>query len=514
MRCFALATGFLALCGAALAQPETPASKFDAADVHKAPRGIRESGLYVHGNRFELHGVTMLRLITSAYGVDEGKVFGGPNWLDTTRFEIVAQAGDRLTPKSYPPMLAALLEERFQLKVRKEDKPEPILALVVSRRGQLKQSATPGEPTCKRTNEDGYLTLTCQAVTMEYLAGILPDNAPNYFNHPVVDKTGLTGQYDVTLKWTSRGQLGGGDADHPTISLLDYLDKQYGIKAEPQTRPATSLVIESVLETPAPNPPGTAEKLPQPVTEFEVAEVRPSKPDTHQNFSIKNGRIDAFAVTLKDLIGFAYNLDDYMLPNAEKWMDSDKFDLIAKTEPDVTEGALESMLRALLAERFHLKSHFEEQSVDVWALTAPKGKTKLKETAGQEHAGCTRTPKDGAFLYSCRNTTLAQLADKLPEVAGAAGYFNNRPMVDMTGLEAAYDFDITWSPPVRVYGTGGRGGAPAGGPSASGVAASAPTGGITIFEAIEKQLGLKLATEKHPMQVVVIDHADRTPTEN
>ena len=92
------------------------------------------------------------------------------------------------------------------------------------------------------------------------------------------------------------------------------------------------------------------------------------------------------------------------------------------------------MLRTLLAQRFHLKSHFDEQPVAVWALTAPKGKGKLKETTGEEHAGCTRTPKDGAFTYSCRNTTMAQLADKLPDVGGAAGYLNEHPITTQPGI--------------------------------------------------------------------------------
>lgn len=510
MRSIACTTGILALCGAAFAQSEAAATAFDVADIHPSPKGVREGELYLHANRLELHGITMLHLIMTAWGVTEDKVFGGPNWLDTDRFEVVATTQTPLTIKTYQPMLQALLAERFRLKVRSEDKPEPVLALVATKKVLLKEKPEPGETKCDRTNTDGYLTLTCQNITMASLAERLPGTAPNYFNHPVVDKTGLTGSYDLTLKWTGRGQIGAGDPDHPSISLFDYFEKQLGIKVEPQTRSASSLVIESVNEAPDPNPPGTAAKLPAAVTEFEVAEVRPSKPDAQQSFNMKNGRIEAIAVTMKDLIGFAYNLDDYMLPNAEKWLDTDHFDIIAKADPSVTNGTLQAMLQTLLAQRFRLKSHFEEQPVDVWALTAPKGKGKLKETAGEEHAGCVRTPKDGAFTYTCHNTTMAQFADKLPNVGGAAGYLNDHPMVDLTGLKGSYDFEIAWSPPARVYGTAGRGGVPVSGATT----AVAPSGGLTIFEAIDKQLGLKLSVEKHPMQIVVIDHVDRSPTEN
>src|SRR5580658_7404729 len=283
MRLIALAAGAFALCGAAFAQSETPTPAFDAADVHASPRGVGESGLYLHANRLEMHGVTMLHLITTAYGIAEDKLFGGPNWLDTDRFEIVAQAQTPVNVKTFQPMLQALLADRFELKVRNEDKPETIFALVAAKRVLLKESAATGDPECKRTNEDGYLTLACRHVTMASLAERLPGAAPNYFNHPVVDKTGLTGSYDVTLKWTGRGQIGAGDSDHPSISLFGYFEKQFGIKVEQQTRPAVSLVIENVNETPTPNPPGTIEKLPPLVTEFEVAEIHPSKPGTQPN---------------------------------------------------------------------------------------------------------------------------------------------------------------------------------------------------------------------------------------
>lgn len=501
----------ICLCAATIAPAafsQSDAPSFAVADVHTSPAGIRDGGIYLHANRLEMHGVTMLHLIATAYGVTETKVFGGPNWLDTNRFEIVAQSENPVTAQNFQPMLRALLTDRFQLKIRNEDKPEQVYVLTATKHVALKKSAKPGDPQCKRANEDGYLGLVCQNVTMAFLAENLPGAAPNYFNHAAVDKTGLTAAYDVKLKWTGRGQIGGADPDRLSIQLFDYFEKQLGIKVEQQTRPASSLVIEVLNEAPAPNPPGTLEKLPPIATEFEVAEVRPSKPGTQSNYEMKNGRLEAFGVSIKDVVGFAYNLEDYMLPGGEKWLDSDKFDIIAKADPSATDGTLRAMARTLLAERFHLKSHFEEQPVDVWALTAPKGKAKLKETAADEHAGCTRTPKDGGFTLVCRNTTMTQFAGKLPHVGGAAGYLSEHPMVDLTGLDGFYDFEFTWSAPAR-FSNGGRG-LPMGGE----ITAAVPTGGVTLYEAIDKQLGLKLAVQKHTMPVVVIDHADRTPSEN
>ena len=151
MRSIAQTTAMiLSLCGAMFAQSEAPAPAFDVADVHASSRGIREGGLYQHANRLEMHGVTMLHLIATAYGVTEDKVFGGPNWLDTDRFEIIAKAGTPVNATTFPPMLRALLTDRFQLKVRNEDKPEPVFALVATKRVLLKESAAAGDPLQQR----------------------------------------------------------------------------------------------------------------------------------------------------------------------------------------------------------------------------------------------------------------------------------------------------------------------------------------------------------------------------
>lgn len=506
-------TWLVLLSAVASAQSAATPPAIEVADVHPSAPGTKESGLFLHGARVELRGVTMLHLIMAAYGVADDKVFGGPNWLDWDRFDIVAQAASPISHEALQPLLQALLADRFKLAVHNEDKPEPIFALLPGKRPQLKEKPEPGDPECKRTNVDGYLTATCQNITMAGLAERLPGMAPNYFNHPVVDKTGLTGAYDVTLKWSGRGQIGAGDSDHPSISLFDYIDKQLGLKVEPQTRPSPSVVVDHVNQAPTPNEPGIAAKLPAAVAEFEVAEVRPAKPGTQGNGTMKNGRLELFALTLKDLITFAYDVDDNMVTGGEKWLDSDRFDIIAKATPTTTEQTLQVMLRSLLAQRFHLAVHKDLQPVPVYALTVPKGKPKLKEANGEGRTGCTRTPADGAFTYSCHNTTMAQFVEKLPNVQGAAGYFDH-PVVDLTGLKGGYDFDVTWSPPARVYGRGGRGGDNAGQPAGGVATASAPTGGLTMFEAVDKQLGLKLALDKRPMPVVVVDHADRTPTDN
>lgn len=146
----------------------------------------------------------------------------------------------------------------------------------------------------------------------------------------------------------------------------------------------------------------------------------------------------------------------------------------------------------------------------VFALVLGKRGPKLKETDGSARSECKLTPAETGRAYVCRNTTMAQLAERLPDVAGA---YLVHPLVDLTGLKGAYDFTLTWTPRAMLQSGAGRGGDI--GPPAGGVTqASTPDGDLTVFEAIDKQLGLKLEEQKHPMPAIVIDHVERIPAEN
>jgi len=147
------------------------------------------------------------------------------------------------------------------------------------------------------------------------------------------------------------------------------------------------------------------------------------------------------------------------------------------------------MLKTLIVQRFKLATHNDQQPLPVFALVLGKGAPKLRKSDGSARSECKRGLGPIGITFTCRNTTLAQLAELLPNVAGA---YITHPMVDLTGLEDAYDFDLTWTPKNRL-------------PDA---------GGLTVFEAIDKQLALKLEERKHPMPVIVIDHVERTPIED
>ena len=518
-RAFAAVSLAALLSGGALSQSPASPPVFEVADVHPSPPGATDSYGFLRPGRVELKGATMLRLIMTAYGLNYGieneKVIGGPPWLDTDRFDIIAKSAPGSSQESLRAMLQAMLADRFKLTIHNEEKPLPVYVLTVGKILKMKESNPGAQTDCDGKRENGLIYYTCHNMTMSGLAEGVRQMAGGYFDHPVVDKTGIEGEYDFTLKWTPKGQLGlparDGDAGPPGgISVFDALDKQLGIKAEKQTQPASVIVVDRVNQKPTDNLPGVTEKLPPPPTEFEVAAIRPSKPGTNDDFNVKNGRVDATGVSLRDLITMAYDVEDEMVTGGEKWLDSDHFDIAAKAAPTASFDALRAMLRTLLEQRFKLAVHKEDQPVPVYALTMPRKTSKLKETTGEARSECKMKVDNGLRTYTCQNTTMAQFAEKLRQVA--SGYINH-PVVDLTGLKGAYDFALSYNGAGRVRALTGKpaeGGQPAGAVPA----AAEPALAITVFEAVDKQLGLKLAEQKHPMPVIVIDHVDRTPTEN
>jgi uncharacterized protein (TIGR03435 family) len=114
-------------------------------------------------------------------------------------------------------------------------------------------------------------------------------------------------------------------------------------------------------------------------------------------------------------------------------------------------------------------------------------------------------------LVSCENMTMKQLAQNLPMMAG--GYIQGATVYDETGIEGAFDFTLSFSGAGMVSGAG-RGGRGGDGMGAGTIEASEPNGAISLYEAIEKQLGLKLQQTKRPAQVLVIDHIETKPSEN
>jgi uncharacterized protein (TIGR03435 family) len=211
----------------------------------------------------------------------------------------------------------------------------------------------------------------------------------------------------------------------------------------------------------------------------------------------------ARGITLKDMVTVAFNVEDDALKGGEKWLESERFDITAKTAPTESDDALRVMLLNLMIERFGLKTHKDVQPVNVYTLTAVK--PKLKEADPAERSTCQMRNIDGARNFACTNMTMAKFAERI--YATSAGYLDH-PVVDLTELKGSYDFTLVFAPLRRAAAPKEKT------PEAAVPTASDPGLGLTLFDAVEKQLGLKLTARKHPMPVVVIDHIERRPTEN
>ena len=308
------------------------------------------------------------------------------------------------------------------------------------------------------------------------------------------------------------------------VTVFDAVERQLGLKLEPQQVPTPVIVVDAVNERPTDNPPGVAEALPfiPAPTAFEVADIKPTAPDAtgRRKQILPGGRLNVHNMTMRELLLDAFDIfsNGEELAGAPDWVDTKQFDITAKapsagpTSSAMDFSSVAPMLRALLEDRFKLRTHTEERPVTTYRLVA--GKLKMKNGDPATRARCTDvngpagTPP-GSVIMTCQNITMAQLAERLQ---GFALGYSHWPVTDATGIDGGWDFSLTWIQRGMMPASCGRGGN-AGQPSDA-ATASDPCGGLTLFEAVEKQLGLKLETQKRPMPVIVIDHLEEKPTDN
>jgi uncharacterized protein (TIGR03435 family) len=285
------------------------------------------------------------------------------------------------------------------------------------------------------------------------------------------------------------------------------------------------------------------------------------------------GQITISGLPLKFLLANAYDVRPYQIIGPG-WLDMERFDIVAKVPPGTTKEQARIMMQNLLADRFGMKLHHETKDSQVYELVVGKNGPKMQRSESQDDPA---PPKEGAappapgppkldkngvpqldrpgLIMMVRIGPKGPLShmvgrqQTMPQFAQMLGNQVNRPVVDKTGLSGKYDFtlEFTFEPgagpgglalpppppggfggpgggpgPVTAGGAGGGqasvGGGPPGGPKEGPVTApldsqtadSAPT----IFTALQEQLGLKLDSKKAPLDMLVIDHIEKTPTEN
>jgi uncharacterized protein (TIGR03435 family) len=254
----------------------------------------------------------------------------------------------------------------------------------------------------------------------------------------------------------------------------------------------------------APPPPKMMDDKVKP--EFEVATIKPSDPN-RRGWGItvdRSGQLHTLNTNLSDLIKFAYDVHPKQIVGAPAWVDSEKFDVLAK--PDVpgmpSVNQMKAMFQKLLADRFNLKFHQEKKELSVYAITLAKGGAKIKkeENSTLPIPGFGGRPQNG---FNVRNGTIAEFASVMQ------AQFMELPVVDQTGLgDTRYTFVLKWTPdPSQSTGFGG------GPPPDAAPPVPADDAPPDLFAAMQQQLGLKMGTTKAPVDVMVIDKVDK-PSEN
>ena len=236
---------------------------------------------------------------------------------------------------------------------------------------------------------------------------------------------------------------------------------------------------------------------------FEVATVKPidaDHPKAGRYYRMESAdRFVAVNYTLKLLIAAAYDLNPRTISGGPSWVDSAKYDIVAKTpgqiRPERTEQM--AMLRALLTDRFGLQFHREQKDFSIYVLQVAKGGPKLKASAEAPDAP-DAPPQVISTVYPDRIKLPARNVTMGDFVAMMQRALLDRPVVDKTGLMGRYDFDLTWAPDETQFGGEA--------PKMADDAASPP-----LFMALPQQLGLRLEATRGPVNALVIDRA-REPT--
>ena len=260
---------------------------------------------------------------------------------------------------------------------------------------------------------------------------------------------------------------------------------------------------------------------------FEVASIKPNKSGAGM-IGIRFpgvGQFNVINMPLREMVRFAYQVQLMQIEGGPDWANSDRFDIIAKAEGRPTMSQVHAMMRSLLAERFALQVHHETREMPIYELIVARDDKRLGAQLQQATSECrpVRVPNGapkppppppgdpgaeaiprsddgmdmrcgalfGPGFITLRQFTMDRFARDLTMVA-------RRVVVNKTGLEGRWDIDVEFSPEFR----------PAPPPGAPEIAAP-PSDGPSMFTAIQEQLGLKLESARGPVEMIVIDAAQR-----
>lgn len=232
---------------------------------------------------------------------------------------------------------------------------------------------------------------------------------------------------------------------------------------------------------------------------FEVATIKPSKPDEQRTVAVYGTQLRTTGTSLVDLMMFAYSVHPLQIQDGPAWMRTDRYDLVMQPDGQgrPSTAQMRAILQKLLADRFQLALHHGSKEMEVYAIVPAKRGPRLTPTPALETTEVNTAAigfGDGAMTV--RNATLAEFASLMQRYLQLEW-----PVVDNTHIAGKFDFKLSWTPDASQFG-----GNP---PWPKGDNA----GALDLPSAMEEQLGLNLKAMKEPTDVLVIDRVQK-PSEN
>jgi len=260
--------------------------------------------------------------------------------------------------------------------------------------------------------------------------------------------------------------------------------------------------VIATASSPTAHAPGASRSAQTPPPEFEIVSVRPrddlARPGVVFSTGISelpSGRLLARAVTLLDLILHAYpQLRPFHVLDGPRWIRVDRFDVEALAEAGASAERRQTMVLRMLADRFRLQARFETRLVGVYALVVARTDGTLGPNL---RLSSLDAPYSGAEpgLIEGRGIPLSLLVEMLTVRA-------DRPVVDETRLSGLFDLELKWTPLPELQRSVVD-------PPEAGTTPAVPAEAVSLFVAVEEQLGLKLESKEAPFEMLVIQSAER-----
>jgi uncharacterized protein (TIGR03435 family) len=243
----------------------------------------------------------------------------------------------------------------------------------------------------------------------------------------------------------------------------------------------------------------------QPASRFEVASVKPNTSGDFERVELAvgpGGRFTAVNVPLQELVQLAHGVSDFQVVDAPGWIRGARFDIDARASSELTPGTVPPQLRQLLIDRFHLAAHRDTREMPIYRLVLARSDRRLGPSLTHAASdGCAEAPRGRGpsppsgqrrrCVFRIGNGSLIAASMSMATLASRLKALVGRFVDDETGLDGLYDFEMKWLPP-------------------DGASAATDPGAPAIFTALQEQLGLRLEASRAPVDVLVVDHIERS----